>query len=366
MSRHRVTAVLKQKAHPPEGSTWTFASGGFFEGSVDCHLGALAARRRETDMHRPPALLLGIAAAVLVMFTPSPAVARPNVDAVVRAAPASVAPPQRGYWLLGGDGGVFSFDAPFFGALSMPPRLFDEPCSLIVPTADRGGYYIVNPSLGGWIANFGTARSIGSLGLDPPAFAYSAPDADKPTLVGFSVSRSDTGFAVFESNGDVLTAGDVPWVGQPPHAPPSGQDARGRPAFNFYTGGTLTSTEHGYWVIDRNGGVYTFGDAEYFGSAATLHLNATIVAIVPTPDDGGYWLLGSDGGIFTFGNARFYGSTGNLRLNAPVVGMAVTPDGGGYWLVASDGGVFTFGDATFHGSTGNLRLNSPVTGMAAA
>ena len=73
--------------------------------------------------------------------------------------------------------------------------------------------------------------------------------------------------------------------------------------------------------------------------------------MAPTPDGGGYWLVASDGGIFTFGDAAFYGSTGSLHLQ-PIVGMAPTPDGGGYWLVASDGGIFSFGDATFYGSTG--------------
>ena len=84
----------------------------------------------------------------------------------------------------------------------------------------------------------------------------------------------------------------------------------------------------------------------------------------PTPDDAGYWLLASDGGIFSFGNAVFYGSTGALHLNAPIVGMSPTPDGGGYWLVAADGGIFSFGNAVFYGSTGSRSLNKPIVGMA--
>ena len=64
-----------------------------------------------------------------------------------------------------------------------------------------------------------------------------------------------------------------------------------------------------------------------------------------TPDGHGYWLVASDGGIFSFGDAQFYGSTGAIRLNKPIVGMAATPDGTGYWLMASDGGIFSFGDA---------------------
>ena len=84
-----------------------------------------------------------------------------------------------------------------------------------------------------------------------------------------------------------------------------------------------------------------------------------------TADGGGYWLVASDGGVFTYGDAQFYGSAGSLHLNKPIVGMAATPDGRGYYLVASDGGIFTYGDATFQGSAGSLHLNKPVVGMAA-
>ena len=85
-----------------------------------------------------------------------------------------------------------------------------------------------------------------------------------------------------------------------------------------------------------------------------------------TPDGGGYWLVASDGGIFSFGNAQFFGSTGALHLNAPIVGMAPTHDDAGYWLVASDGGVFTYGDAPFFGSTGGITLNKPIVGMSSS
>jgi cell wall-associated NlpC family hydrolase len=107
----------------------------------------------------------------------------------------------------------------------------------------------------------------------------------------------------------------------------------------------------GYWLVASDGGIFSFGDAKFYGSTGALALNKPIVAMAPTPDGGGYWLVASDGGIFSFGDAKFFGSTGALVLNKPIVAMAPTPDGGGYWLVASDGGVFTFGDATFYGST---------------
>jgi hypothetical protein len=41
-----------------------------------------------------------------------------------------------------------------------------------------------------------------------------------------------------------------------------------------------------------------------------------------TPDGAGYWLVASDGGIFSFGDAPFFGSTGAISLNQPIVGMS--------------------------------------------
>ncbi len=120
----------------------------------------------------------------------------------------------------------------------------------------------------------------------------------------------------------------------------------------------------GYWLVAADGGVFSFGNARFAGSTGALHLNRPVVGMAPTPDGGGYWLVAADGGVFSFGDARFAGSTGALHLNRPVVGMAPTPDGGGYWLVAADGGVFSFGDARFLGSMGAVRLNAPIVGMA--
>ncbi len=120
----------------------------------------------------------------------------------------------------------------------------------------------------------------------------------------------------------------------------------------------------GYWLVAADGGIFSFGDAAFFGSTGALTLNKPIVGMASTPDGRGYWLVAADGGIFSFGDAAFFGSTGALTLNKPIVGMASTPDGRGYWLVAADGGIFSFGDAAFFGSTGALTLNKPIVGMA--
>ena len=85
------------------------------------------------------------------------------------------------------------------------------------------------------------------------------------------------------------------------------------------------------------------------------------------PGGNGYWLVASDGGIFTFGDARFFGSTGAMTLAQPVVGMAATVSGRGYWLVGADGGVFCFGDALFYGSAvGRPGFTGPARRIVAA
>jgi hypothetical protein len=78
------------------------------------------------------------------------------------------------------------------------------------------------------------------------------------------------------------------------------------------------------------------------------------VEIVSTPSGEGYWIAAADGGVFSYGDARFYGSMGGEALHAPIVGMAATPDGDGYWLLGQDGGVFAFGSARFHGAPTDL------------
>ena len=120
-------------------------------------------------------------------------------------------------------------------------------------------------------------------------------------------------------------------------------------------------SQRGYWLVGSDGGIFSFGSAQFYGSTGSLHLQRPVVGIVPTADHGGYWLDASDGGVFAYGDTQFYGSIPGLglhpagsglpnSLNAPIVGMVPSIDDNGYFMVASDGGVFAFGDAHFAGS----------------
>ncbi|MDA8102131.1 MAG: hypothetical protein M0Z34_04095 [Nitrospiraceae bacterium] len=125
----------------------------------------------------------------------------------------------------------------------------------------------------------------------------------------------------------------------------------------------LAASSPAYDMVASDGGIFSFGDATFYGSMGGTVLNKPIVGMASTPDGKGYWLVASDGGIFSFGDAQFHGSMGGTVLNKPIVGMASDPATGGYWLVASDGGIFSF-DAPFYGSMGGTVLNQPIVGIA--
>jgi len=227
-----------------------------------------------------------------------------------------------------------------------------------------GTLYALNPSNGSVVQQFAIGSSSSSfpspaaadgLVLAPSsdqihAFTGQAglpgPPAPPPPRPGYWMVASDGGVFSFGGSNFFGSTGAIP-LNQP------------------VVGMAATPDHNGYWLVAADGGIFTFGDAGFFGSTGSLRLNRPIVGMAATPDGQGYWLVAADGGIFTFGDAGFFGSTGSLRLNRPIVGMAATPDGRGYWLVAADGGIFTFGDATFYGSTGSLSLNRPIVGLAA-
>ena len=168
-----------------------------------------------------------------------------------------------------------------------------------------------------------------------------------------------------------------PTAASSPSAPPASSARRAARHLNQpIVGMAATPTGQGYWLVARDGGIFAFGDAGFFGSTgahppqpadrrhgrrrrpatATGWSRATAAsspsatppssarpaaststsrssAWPPTPTGAGYWLVACDGGIFAFGDARFHGSTGAMRLNQPIVGIAADPDGTGYWLV---------------------------------
>lgn len=178
-----------------------------------------------------------------------------------------------------------------------------------------------------------------------------------PTPIGLPPQPTDgAGYRMVARDGGVFTFGDAGFYGA------LGEKCLGSPVVQM----APTPSGGGYWMVAADGSVVAAGDANFYGSLKGIPLNLPIVGLSATPTGRGYWLVASDGGIFAYGDARFLGSTGAVPLNKPIVGMSATPSGRGYWLVASDGGIFAYGDARFLGSTGAVRLNRPIVGMASA
>ena len=172
-------------------------------------------------------------------------------------------------------------------------------------------------------------------------------------VVGFSINSVPNTFTVSLSGNGVAGyygAGAPGWfdtAGWAPQLLSNPADLHPAAPFSAMAG---TPTGNGFSLAGADGGVYTFGDARFFGAMGGYPLTKPIVGIAATPTGAGYWEVGADGGIFAFGDARYYGSMGGYPLTSPIRSILASPTGRGYWLAAGDGGIFSFGDVPYYGN----------------
>jgi hypothetical protein len=86
--------------------------------------------------------------------------------------------------------------------------------------------------------------------------------------------------------------------------------------------------------------------------------------MTPTPTGHGYWFVASDGGIFSYGDAQYHGSTVPMHLVSPIVGMRTDHSGAGYYVVSAGGAIHRFGDA--HSEPpyfANAQPDPPIVGV---
>jgi cell wall-associated NlpC family hydrolase len=84
------------------------------------------------------------------------------------------------------------------------------------------------------------------------------------------------------------------------------------------------------------------------------------MGMTATPDGLGYWLVAADGGVFTFGDAAFYGSTAS-DPGDPVERLVPTHSGNGYWVVQQNGTATAFGGAASSSPPTQALLFNPAT-----
>ena len=125
-----------------------------------------------------------------------------------------------------------------------------------------------------------------------------------------------------------------------------------------------TQRGHGYEILNTSGAIYSFGDAGYFGSLLDHHYPGRGVAISMTPSGGGYAILTAAGAIYSFGDAGYFGNLLDHGYPGPAVSLAYTASGHGYWILTASGAIYSFGDALYHGNLLDHGYPGPATGMA--
>ncbi len=159
-----------------------------------------------------------------------------------------------GYWLVASDGGIFAFDAPFYGSMGGKP--LNKPIVGMTATPDGKGYWFVASD--GGIFAFGDAAFHGSMGgkhLNAP-------------IVGMASDPATGGYWLVASDGGVFSF-DAPFFGS----------MGGRPLNKPIVGMTATPDGKGYWFVASDGGIFSYGDAKFFGSMGGRPLNKPIVGM---------------------------------------------------------------------------------------
>ena len=154
----------------------------------------------------------------------------------------TVDPATGGYWLLGGDGGVFNFDAPFHG--STGNIRLNAPAVGMVSTPDGNGYLFVASD--GGVFDFGDARFQGSMG---------GHHLNRP-MVGMVLDPATHGYWLVAADGGVFPFA-APFKGS------TGNVRLNQPCVGIAAG----PGGSGYWLVAADGGVFPFGEP-FEGSAS--------------------------------------------------------------------------------------------------
>jgi hypothetical protein len=219
----------------------------------------------------------------------------------------------------------------------------------ITPTSNDGGYWLVGAD--GGIFSFGNAGFYGSIpGLGIAPAGSSSPKRLNAPIVGMVPSADGGGYFMVASDGGVFAFGDAKFEGS-------------CPGIGGCSGAAVAvmpdASGNGYWLVTATGHVYAFGDAVNYGAPGPQAV--PVAAGVRTKDGGGYWLLFANGAVAPYGDAsNLGGPVGALGASDSAAAIFTTSDGAGYWVASADGSVYTYGDAPNDGSMAGQHLNGSI------
>ena len=163
-----------------------------------------------------------------------------------------------GYYVLGSDGGVFSYGSAVFHG-SVPGLGLRARTTLMAVTRDDGGYWLLGSD--GGVFTFGDAGFFGSV----PG------TGSQITAVDLKPTPSGKGYWVLGADGGIFSFGDAAFHGSVPGI--GCQDASGVQL-------AATSTGQGYYVLTSDGRVFPFGDAPGHGDPSSLGVSTVDLAVL--------------------------------------------------------------------------------------
>ena len=239
-----------------------------------------------------------------------------------------------GYWVAAKDGGVFSQGTAVFRG-SMGGQPLSAPIVGIAANPLRTGYYLVgadgavyafNAPYHGGVNNAGSG---GGTALIPGN-----------RIVGMAVDPANGGYDLVDNQGHIYGFGGAPYFDVISYASSANEQIA---SISFSPSG------NGFYALTKDGRVLSYGDVAGQGGYLS-GLVGSPVSISGQPGTNGFVITTSSGCAYAYNGGQYYGGMCGVALNGPIVGITSTSDGKGYWMVASDGGVFTFGDAQFQGA----------------
>jgi len=223
-----------------------------------------------------------------------------------------------GYWLLGGDGGVFAFGSAQY--LGRAPKWGGEGYyKSIVSTPSGNGYWVISKL--GTAYEFGDAKTTYKVDFSVANYeAVMGTIKGVDTIVDADHTASGKGLYMLDRNGKVWAAGQEA---------KNNAKAKVDMVADEHASGIAANNTNGYIVVTTKGGVHAYGsEVAHKGGMFGRAFNGKMVGITKIGGAAGhpigYWLVANDGGVFTFGSAAFRGAT-PIDITPP----PSTPGGGG-------------------------------------
>ena len=195
---------------------------------------------------------------------------------------------------------------------------------------------------------------IWALGYDHGTTDLWAPIASK--LLCATGPAGPPGYSILNQGGGIYSFGDATYYGNL-----IDHDYAG-PAVGL----AETPDGQGYNILTTSGAIYSFGNANYYGNLLDHHYPGPATALSHTPTGGGYAILNRSGGIYTFGDARYYGNLIDHKYPGVAIGLAYTSTGNGYWILTTSGALYSFGDAQYYGNLIDHNYPGVAASLAAA